>query len=316
MTVFHDGLMRQPVFIMEKKAQHFEGNADEGRPVHHAEKSSDRISVPVFNTSTAAAAHAGDDRSSSYLPCDVLDVTLAMLCAPPISGLSCPVSVTPLSSGGGKNGLVCVVTDATRIAAPTDMPFRCVVRVAAAEQLEPICGHIPTGTMAVQSPPDVWKALLRYFRGVHIRMDLCANIREIGDRFMFQFESVTELDLRKPPALTAVGDHFLYECTSLTHLTLPNGLERVGESFVILCTRLQAVDFQCSTKLRAVGGSFMYGCASLRRVCLPDTVTSTGPNFLMQCPYLTEVACDSPAIQSLLPKSLRAKKKKKHRRSP
>lgn len=86
-----------------------------------------------------------------------------------------------------------------------------------------------------------------------------------------------------------LADCALYECSSLTRLTLPEGLETVGIRALAGCERLISVELPATVK--AIRENAFFGCYSLDSLTFAEGAapTSIGINAFYHCVSLTEV---------------------------
>ncbi len=99
--------------------------------------------------------------------------------------------------------------------------------------------------------------------------------------------------------MTSVGHGFLYGCTALASVTLPEGLESAGDTFLGGCSSLTSVTLP--EGLESVGGGFLVGCRGLTSLTLPAGLTVAGDGFLYGCTGLEELtvrAATPPSIGS------------------
>ena len=96
-------------------------------------------------------------------------------------------------------------------------------------------------------------------------------------------------------AVTAIGDYAFTDLTSLTGITLPDGLESIGTNALYGCTGLASVSLPAS--VQTVGTSAFYGCSALASLVFEgESITDIGVRAFYRCTALTEVAL--PAITS------------------
>ena len=87
--------------------------------------------------------------------------------------------------------------------------------------------------------------------------------------------------------VTSIGDYAFSECTSLTSVTIPEGVTSIGNLTFYGCTNLESVTIPDS--VTSIGGYTFYGCISLGSVTIPDTVTSIGNSAFQGCTSLTSI---------------------------
>ena len=106
---------------------------------------------------------------------------------------------------------------------------------------------------------------------------------KVADEFLYKCTSLTSVDL--PNLTTVTGDYFLDDCSSLTSVNLPNLTTTTGDYFLRKCTSLTSVNLP---NLTTTGTHFLFLCTSLTSVNLPN-LTTTGNYFLRNCTSLTSV---------------------------
>ena len=87
--------------------------------------------------------------------------------------------------------------------------------------------------------------------------------------------------------VTDIGDGAFSDCTSLTSITIPNGVTSIGWNAFSDCTSLTSVVIPDG--VTSIDDSTFYGCTSLTSITIPDSVTSIGQNTFYDCTSLTNV---------------------------
>ncbi|MCK9536302.1 MAG: leucine-rich repeat protein, partial [Bacilli bacterium] len=87
--------------------------------------------------------------------------------------------------------------------------------------------------------------------------------------------------------LEEILSHAFYDCTSLTSITIPEGVTSIGDSAFSLCTSLPSITIPES--VTSIGNSAFIGCTSLTSITIPDGVTSIGRGALYNCTSLTSI---------------------------
>lgn len=82
-----------------------------------------------------------------------------------------------------------------------------------------------------------------------------------------------------------LGEFCFSDCTEITSVTLPEGLETIDYDVFVNCSKLTDIKF-CST-LTYIGPGAFENCTSLEKVVVPDNVT-LGYNVFKNCTSLTE----------------------------
>ncbi len=84
-----------------------------------------------------------------------------------------------------------------------------------------------------------------------------------------------------------IRDSAFAYCTSLTSITIPNGLTEIGDSAFAGCTDLSSITIPDG--VTAIGESAFAGCTGLSSIMISDSVTEIGWNVLLGCTGLTSI---------------------------
>ena len=87
----------------------------------------------------------------------------------------------------------------------------------------------------------------------------------------------------------AIYQYAFYGCSSLTSITIPEGVTEIGDYAFYYCVSLQTVMFEGDSKLISIGNYAFAWCSSLTNVTIPANVTSIGSNAFDYCNKLTRV---------------------------
>lgn len=88
-------------------------------------------------------------------------------------------------------------------------------------------------------------------------------------------------------SVTAISDECFYNCSSLTAIHLPDGIESIGSRAFSGCTSLRGILLPDS--LTAIGAEAFAGCGDLEAVCIPASVTRVGAGIFEGCGKLVHV---------------------------
>ena len=204
-------------------------------------------------------------QENTFLPPDVLDTAMAMLCA--------PLNVTHARDLRGR---------ATHFRLPAATVRLRTIDWNAMQALKGAIAFMPGG-------------------GLSVTMSVPESVTKLPERFMEKWAPVGRVDLGRT-SLQRIDYWCLYGCSYLTAVILPPSLTEVGDGFLWGCDRLQSVDMR-HTALHTVGGYFAYDCRRLTNVVLPDTVTEVGTDFLCKCGPVT-VASGSTVVQAAAAKHI------------
>ena len=78
-----------------------------------------------------------------------------------------------------------------------------------------------------------------------------------------------------------------YYCTSLTSITLPEGITSIEGNAFYGCTSLTSINLP--EELTSIGNNAFIGCESLTSITLPDSLTSIGESAFYFCTSLSLV---------------------------
>jgi hypothetical protein len=86
--------------------------------------------------------------------------------------------------------------------------------------------------------------------------------------------------------VTSIGDS-AFSATSLTSVTIPDGVTSIGDGAFAYCTNLTSVTI--GNSVTNIGSGGFWFCTSLTNVVIPDSVTSIGDGAFEYCSSLTSV---------------------------
>jgi hypothetical protein len=95
-------------------------------------------------------------------------------------------------------------------------------------------------------------------------------------------------------AITTIHDRTFYNCSSLTNVTIPNGVTSIGRTAFAICTSL--VNVKIPNSVTSIGNNSFSGCTSLTKVNIPDSVTSIGNFSFSRCTSLANVSIPNSVI--------------------
>ena len=216
----------------------------------------------------------GLSRSNVIIPCDVLDVSLAILCAPLV---------------------VTHTRDLHRRRAYFHRPFVSLrMRSIEPDVLAELKNEYDMASVYVYNTPP----------GLSVTLQLDASVTEVSEEFMLDWKRLRHMDLRRtsvqriaegfldnceglltlklPDCLTEIADGFTYQCRNLTSIELPAALTDASECFINECDSLERIHLQ-HTSLRSCGDYFLADCQRLSSVTLPRSLTEIKGGVLSNC---------------------------------
>jgi len=87
--------------------------------------------------------------------------------------------------------------------------------------------------------------------------------------------------------VTSIGYRTFLDCSSLTNITIPDGVTSIKDSAFSGCSSLKSIVIPNS--VTSIGDSAFEGCSSLTSIVIPDSVTSIGINAFYGCYQLPPV---------------------------
>lgn len=234
------------------------------------------------------------------LPGDVLDVSIATVCAPIIVSSKEDFEKGQVLASRRPCSCRLRTIDSSTVKALHDWIFQYTTAVVKVEQLPEGTTDLPRDFLRglhavteVDLQSTELQTLRRYTlwdcRGL-AKVRLPASLTQITDHFMCYCLQLTELDLRHT-SLRKIGKKFMEECRTLTAVHLPATLEEIGDAAFDGCQQLQVLDLRhMCPSLRCVGAGFLSGCEQLRTVTFPDSlIVVGGPNVLSGCSAVKEI---------------------------
>ena len=94
--------------------------------------------------------------------------------------------------------------------------------------------------------------------------------------------SLTDYSIRRG-SKSICDQAFLWQCSSLQSVTIPDSVTSIGDSAFSCCSSLQSVTIPDS--VTSIGGRAFGECSSLQSVTIPDSVTSIGDRAFSWCTF-------------------------------
>ncbi|MBR2927371.1 MAG: leucine-rich repeat domain-containing protein [Clostridia bacterium] len=102
------------------------------------------------------------------------------------------------------------------------------------------------------------------------------------------FQDCTDLtNITIPNGVQSIGKLAFYRCSSLTNITIPDSVTSIGDDAFFGCTGLTSITIPNS--VTSIGTSAFYECTSLTSIVIPDGVTSIGDHTFYGCSNLTDI---------------------------
>ena len=90
-----------------------------------------------------------------------------------------------------------------------------------------------------------------------------------------------------PDGVTSIGDYAFRECTSLTSITIPDSVTSIGDSAFRGCKSLSSITI--GNSVTSIGKYTFFACLSLRSITIPNSVTSIDSYAFEDCTNLTSI---------------------------
>ena len=87
--------------------------------------------------------------------------------------------------------------------------------------------------------------------------------------------------------VTSIGDYTFSSCSSLTSITIPNGVTSIGNNAFSSCYLLTSITIPNS--VTSIGDSAFSSCSSLTSIAIPNGVTSISNNAFSSCYSLNNI---------------------------
>ena len=94
--------------------------------------------------------------------------------------------------------------------------------------------------------------------------------------------------------VTSIEGSTFWGCSSLTNITIPDGVTRIGAAAFLRCSSLTSITIPES--VTSIEGSTFAYCTSLTSITIPDSVTSIGDYAFYKCSSLTSITIPDNVI--------------------
>ena len=119
------------------------------------------------------------------------------------------------------------------------------------------------------------------------------EVTGIGDRAFQVYEGSSLTGITIPEGVTHIGEYAFYDCKNLTSITLPESITSIGKLAFENCAKLTSITLPQGIK--TIEEETFHFCTSLKSIRLPEGLISIGRSAFAGCGNLTSIS---------LPKSL------------
>ena len=118
------------------------------------------------------------------------------------------------------------------------------------------------------------------------------EVISIGDSAFWNCSSLTSITI--PEGVTSIGDRAFDLCLNLTSITLPNSLTCIG-SYGFATTDLTSITIP--ENVRSIGCDAFFSCDKLKKVVLPEGITRISSKTFAMCSNLTSITIPDSVIE-------------------
>ena len=108
----------------------------------------------------------------------------------------------------------------------------------------------------------------------------------IDDYAFYNCSSLTSITI--PEGVTSIGRYAFRGCSSLASVTIPEGVTSIRDYTFASCSSLASITIP--EGVTSIGDDAFYGCSSLTSITIPEGVTSIGDDAFFNCSSLTSIA--------------------------
>ena len=112
------------------------------------------------------------------------------------------------------------------------------------------------------------------------------NVTSIGNYAFYFCSSLTSVSI--PEGVTIIGNNAFGGCSSLTSVSIPKGVTTIGSSTFNYCSSLSSVSIP--EGVTTIGNNAFGGCSSLTSISIPEGVTTIDSYAFYNCNSLTSVS--------------------------
>ena len=111
------------------------------------------------------------------------------------------------------------------------------------------------------------------------------SVNRIGDSAFWECTSLTGITI--PNGIISIGENAFYNCKSVTNIIIPESVTNIGNFAFYGCGSLTSVTIP--DNINIISDYMFYECKKLADITIPDSVTSIGNNAFYYCTSLTNI---------------------------
>jgi hypothetical protein len=242
------------------------------------------LSGVLFNKNQTMLIRCPGGKSGSYgIPAGVTNVgSYAFYLCRSLTGVSIPGSVTTIGNDAFHQ---CV--DLTSITIPSSVTnigsgafYQCLgLSGITVDELNPAYSSV-AGVLFNKSQT----VLIEFPGGKSGSYTVLNGVRSIGAWAFYNCSSLTHVTI--PMSVTSIGDGAFDTCSSLRIVTIPNSITNIGSS---LFAHTALTDITIPNSVTSIGDDAFFACYWLTRATIPNSVTNIGDDAYYHCESLANV---------------------------
>ncbi len=113
------------------------------------------------------------------------------------------------------------------------------------------------------------------------------SVTDLASVFRYNKNIISFDELKYFTSLTSIGNYQFDDCSSLTSITIPEGVTSIGANAFQYCSGLTSITIPDG--VTSIGANAFHGCSGLTSIIIPDGVTSIRDYAFYGCTGLTSI---------------------------